>query len=176
MSKYIKGLMVDDIKRRLEGVQDAVLVNVIGLDSGNTFNLRKELRKRNLSLLVVKNSLASRATEGTPLNAAFTDGEGSLAVVWGGEDFVSLAKEMVEIHKKPEFEKCTPKGGVMDGEKLTAERVQEVSKWPGRKQQLSLVLGQILAPGANLLSQINAPGGLLQSQLKKKSEGEEAAG
>jgi len=46
MSKYIKGLMVDDIKRRLEGVQDAVLVNVIGLDSGNTFNLRKELRKR----------------------------------------------------------------------------------------------------------------------------------
>ena len=67
MSKYIKGLMVDDIKRRLEGVQDAVLVNVIGLDSGNTFNLRKELRKRNLSLLVVKNSLASRATEGNSL-------------------------------------------------------------------------------------------------------------
>jgi len=126
-------------------------------------------------LLVVKNSLASRATEGTPLNIAFGDGDGSLAVVWGGEDFVSLAKEMVDIHKKPEFEKCQPKGGVMDGEKLTAERVQEVSKWPGRKQQLSLLMGQILAPGANLLSQINAPGGLLQSQLKKKSEGEEAA-
>lgn len=176
MSKYIKGLLIEDLKKRLTGVSDALIVNVIGLDSGNTFNLRRELRTKNINLLVVKSSLAKHATEGSPLNIAFTEGEGSCAVVWGCEDFVSLCKEMTEIHKKPEFEKCQPRGGVMDGEKLDAKRVEEVSKWPSRKEQLSMLMGQILAPGANLLSQINAPGGLLQSQLKKKSEGEEAAG
>ena len=174
MSKELKNLIADEVRKRLDGVNDALLVNVIGLDSSNTFNLRKELRSKNINLLVVKNSLAKRATEGTPIARAFDDNEGSLAVVWGGEDFVSLAKELVALHKKPEYEKFTAKGGVMEGEKLTPEKVTEVSKWPNRVGQISIVLGQILSPGSKLLSQINAPGGKLLSQIKKKSEGEEA--
>ena len=174
MSKQLKNLIADEVRKRLDGVNDALLVNVIGLDSANTFTLRKELRSKNINLLVVKNSLARRATEGTPLAKAFDNSEGSLAVVWGAEDFVSLAKELVALHKKPEFEKFTPQGGVMEGEKLTAEKVNEVSKWPNRAGQISIVLGQILSPGSKLLSQINAPGGKLLSQVKKKSEGEEA--
>jgi large subunit ribosomal protein L10 len=174
MSKQLKNLIAGEIRKRLEGVNDALLVNVIGLNSQNTFALRKELRSKNIQLLVIKNSLAQRATEGTPLAKAFDASEGSFAIVWGAEDFVSLAKELVEIHKKPEFEKCTAKGGVMEGEKLTAEKVKEVSKWPNRAGQISILLGQILSPGSKLLSQINGPGGKLLSQVKKKSEGEEA--
>lgn len=175
MSKQLKEMIAAEVTQRLAGVNDALLVNVIGMDSKSTFNLRKELRSKKINLLVVKGSLARRATQGSSLANAFEGGEGSLAVVWGGEDFISLVKEMVEIHKRPEFEKCEPKGGVMDGERLSPDKVTEVSKWPNRTQQISLLLGQILAPGANLLSQINAPGGLLQSQLKKKSEGDEPA-
>jgi large subunit ribosomal protein L10 len=175
MSKELKNMTVEEYSRRLKGVSDAVLVNVIGMDSLSTFNFRKELRGKNLSLLVVKSSLAKRAMEGTTLVSAFEGSEGSVAVVWGGEDFVSLAKEVVEIQKKPEFEKCKSRGGVMDGEKLSAEKLVEVSKWPNRTQQIGILMGQILAPGANLLSQLKAPGGLLLSQIKKKSEGEDEA-
>jgi len=175
MSKQLKDLTVAEYNRRLAGVDDALLVNVIGLNSLNTYLLRKELRSKNLNLLVVKTSLAKRATEGTRLGTAFGDGDGSLAVVWGGEDFVSLAKEIVNLCKRPEFEKCQTRGGVMDGEKLTAEKVAEVSTWPNRTEQIGMLVGPILSPGANLLSQISAPGGLLMSQLKKKSEGEETA-
>ena len=170
MSNQLKKMTIAEYSKRLEGVSDAVLVDVIGLDSGNTFALRKEVRSKNLNLLVVKSSLAKQATEGSSLVKAFEGAAGSLAVVWGGEDFISLAKEMVEIHKKPEFEKCQSRGAVMDGECLSAEKLIEVSKWPNRTQQISLLLGQILAPGANLLSQINSPGGKLMSQVKKKSE------
>ena len=173
MSKQIKNYIAEEVKKRLQGVNDALLVNVIGLDSANTFNLRRELRNKNISLLVVKSSLAKRATEGTPLARAFDDTEGSLAIVWGAEDFVSLAKELVALHKKPEYEKLTAKGGVMEGEKLTAEKVTDISKWPNRAGQISIVLGQILSPGSKLLSQITGPGGKLLSQVKKKSEGEE---
>jgi len=174
MSKQLKDLIAGDVRKRLAGVNDALLVNVIGLNSQNTFTLRKELRTKNIHLLVVKNSLAQRATEGTPLAKAFDQSEGSLAIVWGGEDFVSLAKELVELHKKPDYEKCVARGGVMDGEKLTAEKVKEISKWPNRVGQISILLGQILSPGSKLLSQITGPGGKLLSQVKKKSEGEEA--
>jgi len=173
MSKQLKNMTVEEYSRRLKGVSDAVLVNVIGMDSLSTFNFRKELRGKKLNLLVVKSSLARRATEGTSLVNAFEGSDGSVAVVWGGDDFVSLAKEIVEIQKRPEYEKCKSRGGVMDGEKLSPEKLVEVSKWPNRTQQIGLLVGQILAPGANLLSQIKAPGGLLMSQVKKKSEGEE---
>lgn len=179
MSKTLKRLITEEIKHRLAGVNDAVLVNVIGLDSHNTYNLRRELRKKGLSLLVVKSSLARRATEGTSLAPAFDGGEGSVAIVYGGEDFVSLAKEMVEIHKRPEYEKVQSRGGVMDGEKLSPEKLQEVAKWPNRQEQISLLIGQILSPGASLLSQIKSPGGKLLSQVKKISEkegGEPVAG
>jgi len=174
MSKQIKNYIAEEVKKRLQGVNDALLVNIIGLDSANTFSLRRELRSKNINLLVVKNSLAKRATEGTPLARAFDDTEGSLAVVWGAEDFVSLTKELVALHKKPEYEKFTAKGGIMEGEKLTPEKVTDISKWPNRVGQISILLGQMLAPGSELLSQINAPGGKLLSQIKKKSEGEEA--
>lgn len=170
MSKTLKRLITEEIKQRLSGVTDAVVVNVIGLDSLNTYNLRRELRKKGLSLLVVKSSLALRATEGTSLAPAFEGATGSVAVVFGGEDFISLAKEMVALHKKPEYEKVESRGGVMDGEKLSPEKLKEVAKWPNRVGQISLLLGQILSPGAQLLSQINAPGGALQSQFKKLSE------
>ena len=63
-----------------------------------TVVLRKELREKGIQLTVVKNSLARRATEGTVLAPAFEGLEGTLAAVWGAEDFVSLAKEVVRLH------------------------------------------------------------------------------
>jgi large subunit ribosomal protein L10 len=171
MSKYIKGLIVDDVARKLQGVNDALVCNVIGLDSEKTMQLRKELRSKGISLFVVKGSLARRAAQNTPLSSAFEATEGSMALLWGAEDFISLCKEMVGIYRKPEYEKMKSIGGVMDGERLSAEKVEEVSKWPNRAGQLSIVLGQILSPGSTLLGQLAGPGGALCSQVQQIAEG-----
>jgi large subunit ribosomal protein L10 len=176
MSKYVKNLVAQDIARHLEGVQDALLVNVVGMDANQTVVLRKHLREKNIRLLVVKNSLAKRATEGTPLAAAFDSSEGSLALVWGGEDFVSLVKEVTRLDQNAQFAQFQARGGVLDGERLTPEKVKEISRWPNRQQQLGILLGQILSPGALLLSQILSPGGALASQIEKKSEEAEDGG
>ena len=170
MSKLVKDLMMKDFARRLDGVDDCLLVNVIGLDANNTVVLRKRLREKNISLMVVKNSLVRRATEGGPLSNAFKDIEGAMAVVWGAEDFVSLAKEVADLDKGTDFDEFTARGGVMDGQSLTADKVKEISKWPNREEQLSLLVGQILGPGANLAAQLIGPGGALASQVKQKSE------
>jgi ribosomal protein L10 len=172
MSKQVKDLITRDIAERLKGVGDALLVNVVGIDANSTVTLRKQLSEKNIHLLVVKNSLAKRATEGTPLAAAFTGVEGTLAVVWGAEDFVSLAKQISELDKGKTYEKFETRGGVMDGERLTPERVQEISKWPSRTEQLSILMGQILSPGANLAGALLGPGGALASQLKQIADGE----
>lgn len=173
MSKYVKDLITKDLRQRLEGVEDALLVDVIGLENNKNVALRQRLRKKNIQLLVVKNSLARRAAEGTRLAPAFETAAGTMALVWGGEDIIALAKEVVKIAQSKEFEPFTPKGGVMDGQPLGAEQVTAVSKWPSRQEQLSILVGQILSPGSMLSSQLLAAGGKLASQIKKKSEEEE---
>jgi large subunit ribosomal protein L10 len=170
MSKYVKELITNELKSRFDGVNDALLVDVIGMESNANVELRKELRQKDIHLLVVKNSLAFRATEGTALAPAFEGATGTIAVVWGGEDVISLAKEVTRLAGNKKYEPFAPKGGVMDGAPLSADDVMAVSKWPSRAEQLSLLVGQILSPGANLAAQILGPGGKLASQVKKKSE------
>ena len=170
MSKRIKNLLADQFSQRLEGVNDALLVNVVGLDANKSVVLRRQLRDKNIELMVVKNGLAKRATEGTPLAPAMEGAAGSLAFVWGSEDFVSLVKEVNKLDEDADYEAFKTRGGVMDGEQLTPERVKEISKWPNRQEQLSILSGQILGPGSELAGAVAGPGSTVASQIKQKSE------
>jgi large subunit ribosomal protein L10 len=174
MSKYLKNLIAADVAQRLNDVQDAVLVNVVGMTANHTVELRRELREKNIQLLVVKNSMARRACEGTSLAPAFEGAQGSNAIVWGSEDFISLTKEITRIDKEAKYGGFATSGGVMDGEKLSPERVKEISKWPNRLEQLSILSGQILSPGANLSAALLGPGGAVASQIEKIADGEAA--
>jgi ribosomal protein L10 len=175
MSKFVKDLLTRDLRNQLSGVNDALLVNVIGLDAIRTTKLRGELRKKNIKLEVIKNSLAKRATEGTPLAPAFEGVEGTLAIVWGADDFVSLTKEVVKLSEAKEFEGFATRGGTMDGAKLSPVQIKDVSKWPSRMEQLSMLVGQIIGPGAKLAAQLNSMGGVLASQIKQHTENLEKA-
>jgi large subunit ribosomal protein L10 len=173
MSKYLKNLITDDLKKRLDGVSDLLVVDIAGLEANKNVELRKQFRQKGIKMLMVKSSLARRATEGTALAPAFEGAEGSATVVWGSEDVVSLAKEITKYAEDKAFAPFAPKGGVMSGSRLSADDVKKVSKWPSRAEQLSLLVGQILSPGATLAAQLLSPGAKLASQVKKKSEEEE---
>lgn len=173
MSKYLKNLVISDLSKRLDGVNDLLVVDVVGMNADKTFTVRKQLREKGLNLLVVRRTLAAKACEGTSLAPAFEGMEGSTAIVWGGEDFVDLAKEVVKLNDDDKFPGFTAKGGVMDGESLSPDTVKAISKWPNRAEQLSLLVGQILGPGRTLAAQIKGPGAKLASQIKQVGENQE---
>ena len=102
MSKYVKSLVAEHLRQRLQNVHDALLVNVIGLNANTNSRLRAELRSKNIHVVVVKNSLAARATQGTPLAPLFEGVSGTAAICWGSEDIVSLAKEITKLHPRRE--------------------------------------------------------------------------
>ena len=60
MSKYVKNLVTEHLRDRLQGVDDALLVDVIGLDANANNRLRTELQEKDIRLVAVKNSLAAR--------------------------------------------------------------------------------------------------------------------
>lgn len=172
MSKFVKSLMIDDLSSRWDGVEELMLVDTVGMEVNDNVALRKRLREKNMSMMVVKNSLARRATEGTTLAPAFEGASGSLSVVWGGEDVVSLAKEVIDLVEGEDFEKFDAVGGVMDGSKISADEIKSVSKWPSRTEMLSTLMGQVMGPAMTLSGQMVGPAKLLASQVKQKSEEE----
>lgn len=173
MSKYVKNLITEHLRERFKDVGDALLVNVVGLDANAGNRLRAELAQKDIQLMVVKNSLARRATEGTPLGTMFEGLTGSSAVCWGTEDLVSVAKEITRLARDEQYEAFRARGGVMDGEKLTPEQVQQVSQWPGREEVLAQIVGLIAGPGAALAGLLGGPGSLLASQIGQLAEREE---
>jgi large subunit ribosomal protein L10 len=173
MSKYVKNLISDHLRERLKNVNDALLVNMIGLKSNINMRLRDELAGKNINVIVVKNSMAARAAAGTPLAAMFEGLTGTSAICWGCEDIVTLAKEITKLTRDEKYKPFEARGGVMDGEKLSSEMVHQVAKWPGRAEQLSMLVGQILSPGADLVGQLTSMGGALASQIEQKGEGAE---
>ena len=170
MSKTVKGMLAKDIASRLADVENCVVANVIGLGANNTVLLRKRLRDKDIRVMVVKNSMARRAIEGTSLAPAFEGLNGTAAIVWGGEDFVSLVKEVCELDKSEEYAAFEARGGVMDGEQLSSEMVREISRWPSRIEQLSILSGQLTSPWTTLQAQLIGPGGMLASQIEEKSK------
>jgi large subunit ribosomal protein L10 len=176
MSKFVKNHLTDQVKSDLKGVNDVLVVSLTGLSANTNYELRKRLRSKKIHLRVVKNSLARKATEGTVLAPAFVGLTGPAAVVWGGEDIVSLAKEIIAIGKEKDFKQVAPKGGAMDGSALSADDVKKVSSWPSRSEQLSILSGQISGLASTLSGQIIGAGGALASQIKQISEKEDKAG
>ena len=176
MSKLVKNMLVDDLKTRLAGVGEVIVVSLGKLDAIQTSNLRQTLRKKKIHLQMVNNSLARRATLETPLAPAFEKNEGMLAVAWGGEDVVDLAKELDRLTGVKDFEGFEFRGGALDGARLEPADVKAVAKWPSRAEQLSLLSGQISSLGSRLCGQISSLGGVLAGQISSRVEELEKSG
>lgn len=172
MSKMVKELVTNQLKQAWSNVGDMLCISVDGLSANANAALRKELRAKNIQMMMVKRSLARRATEGTQLAPMFEGSSGSMVVVWGASDVVALAKEVTRLVGDKKFAPIAAKGGVMDGARLSSSDVGAVSKWPSREEQLSILVGQILAPGALLVSQLTSAGGALASQIKEHAGGD----
>ena len=176
MSKQMKSMLVDDLKGRLGGVGDLIVVSLGRLDAQKTTQLRQALRKKKIQLQLVKNSLARLATSGTPLAPAFDKTEGMLAIAWGGEDVVDLAKELDRLAGVKDFEGFECRGGALDGARLESGDVKKVAKWPTRTEQLSLLSGQISSLAGTLAGQILSAGGALAGQIASRVDDLDKAG
>jgi len=172
MSKPVKQLLTDVLKSQYEGVRDACVVDLTGLDVARTMSLRRRLAEKSVRVRVVKNSLARRAFRGGPLEPLGDDLAGPCALVTGGESVIDVAKSLVELAK--ELGDIKLKGAIVDGdaEVLT---VDQVARMKGRLELLGEVALLVSSPGRSLAGCIGGPGGKIAGCLKTLADREEAA-
>ena len=174
MSKAAKMAMIQDIRKRIGDSKDFMLVDASRVDANTSNVWRIGLQKKEIKAFTVKNSLARIALHEAGITSLDPYLEGPTTLIWGGEDVVALAKEVVGNAK--EIEALEVKGGTVDGsESLDADGVVSLSKSPGREELLSMIAGALLGPGSELAGALLGPGSELAGALKSiaDEEGEE---
>jgi large subunit ribosomal protein L10 len=173
MSKLVKKMVSDDLRKTFAGVRDLVVVSVNGIDGIQNNTMRLALRQKNIRIHVLKNSLAKRVFDELPLAPATQYMEGPSAVVWGGPSIVELTKEITAWVAK--VNKLQIRGAVTAGQALSPEQVVALSKLPSREELISRVVMLATSPARRVSSLISSPAARLASQLKTKAEPEGAA-
>lgn len=167
MSKAVKGLMIDSIKSRVGEHRDLIVLDVSRLPALTNNRLRNELSTKGIQLLTVKNAVARNAIRDLGINVGPSSMVGSTTLAFGAQDIVQLAKEMTAVAaKNAEVKIC---GGLTTTDALSTEDVVALSKSPGRKELLGMLVSLILSPGAGLSAAITGVGSKIASQIDKKA-------
>jgi large subunit ribosomal protein L10 len=168
MSKKIKQMEIDALAKTFQGVRDLVVLTVTGVDSQADNKMRLDLRKKNIRMQMVKNSMARKVFTDMGIKLAKC-WEGPTTVVWGANSVAELSRTLDETLKKGDKfkDKIKVKTAVADGEEVT---FAEALVRPTREQAIADVLSAILGPAATLLSQLGGPGGQIASQIQTISE------
>ena len=151
-----KSAVITTVKGRFDKATSAVFLDYKGMTVEQATTLRASFRKAGVEYKVVKNTLVKQALKdtayGTKLNDVLT---GMTGIAWCYED-PSAAAKVVKQFKKDGGEagqKLVVKGGLIEGEVLSAARVEKAGIVHARVGKVSFAEGA-LAENARAL--INA--------------------
>ena len=155
MERGMKEQHVESLRKQLEGVKNAFLFGYRGLTVNQVTDLRARIRKTSSTYKVLKNRLAARALEETPLAPLREHLKGPLALTFHPKEPVALAKVLNDFAKEnPQLEF---KVGLLDGKVLGATDLQALATLPSREVLIAQLLGQMTSPLASFQRVLLAP-------------------
>jgi large subunit ribosomal protein L10 len=129
---------IEVLHREFEESPNALLVGFQGIKVGADERLRRELRQANVSYRVVKNTLAIRAADGTPMEQVKDRFTGATAVALSKTDPVTLAKLLSRWAKEtPVF---SFKAAVVEGRAIDVKDIETLSNLPSKEELISKVM------------------------------------
>ncbi len=150
----LKKQQVAALKERLDASIAGVVVDYKGISVEDDTKLRKELREAGVEYTVVKNTLLSRAIDGTSLADMGSALEGTTAIATSKDDYVAAARILGKYADKSNS--FALKTGYLDGEVISLEKLDALAKLPSREVLLATVLSAFNAPIASFARAVQA--------------------
>jgi large subunit ribosomal protein L10 len=160
-----KKTVVDEIADKINNAESIVLVEYQGLSVPELETLRNQLRAENVEMRVYKNTLARLAVDKLGYEAMKDDLLGPNAIAFSNEDAVAAARILAKFAKDHEALKI--KTGIVEGNLVTTETLNELALLPSREGLLSMLLSCLQAPARDMA--------LIVDALAKKVEEEQPA-
>ena len=143
--------LVEDIKK-----SDALFfTEYSGLTVHQLQDLRSTLRESNATYKVVKNSLTMRAF--SDLNIDIPDGmaKGPTALVISTKDCPEIASKLVKFKKANDVVEI--KGGILDGQMISAKEVADLAKLPSRDVLIGTFVGTLKSTIDRFVLSLSSP-------------------
>jgi large subunit ribosomal protein L10 len=172
-TKAFKEDKVKTINEIVSKAKVAIVSDYKGLSVAEITDLRRRLQQENGDFTVIKNTLTKLAIKGTDFEKLDEFLTGPSAIAVGFEDQVSPAKILTKFIK--EKKKTEIKGGILDGEVLTADQVKEISNLPSKEELYAQILGGINSPAQGIVNTVNGIArGLVTAMDAVRKQKEEA--
>jgi large subunit ribosomal protein L10 len=179
MSKLVKQLITKDLVDRYSEKDNAVWIELVGVDGNTTNAFRRDLRKNEMRMEIVKTSLFRQACADTALAPLANELEGPAAILTGGDSAIEVAKLLDDWAPKFPKESLRLRGALLDGELINEAQVQTLSKMETKGDLQAKLVLITLSPGKNVAGAMLAPGrniaGCLKAMIGKLEDGETIA-
>jgi large subunit ribosomal protein L10 len=155
MKLEAKEAVVTELTEKLRAAHAFYLTDFSGLNVKSITDLRRRLRKAGVEYLVVKNTLAERALQGSALPDIAEHFRGPTAIAIGHKDPVTPAKVLSDFAREHD-NKPVVKGGIVERRAVTAAQIDALAKLPPREELLAQLAGALAAPMAQLAYMLQA--------------------
>lgn len=139
-----KEQLVKELAEKVNGAIAGVIVDYKGITVSDDTALRKELRENNVNYFVVKNTLLSRALEGTGLEDMRSVLEGTTAIALSSDDHTAAARILSKFAEG--HENFSVKTGFLEGKVIDLATIDSLAKLPSKDVLLATVLNAFQAP------------------------------
>ena len=173
MTRKDKLTLINTLKDKLSETDTIYLADISGLDAKKTLSLRRACFKADVKLMVVKNTLLSKAMDETDKDF------GNLQSTLVGNTSILLseignspAKIMKDFRKKNE--KPILKGAyINEAVYLGDEQLDSLSTLKSKEEVVGDIISALQSPAKNVISALQSSGSKLSGILETLSEKEE---
>jgi len=179
MNRTEKTTAVETLQGHFASSSNAILFAFAGLKVSEVTELRRQIRGARSKYLVVKNTLALRASQGTALESIAEHFTGATAVVFNADNPVAIAKVLTAFAKTNP--KLVFKAALVEGRAVAATEIQAIADLPTREELVGRLLYLMQSPLRRLAAALSGPARNLASVMtqiadqKTKTGGAEEA-
>jgi large subunit ribosomal protein L10 len=163
---------IDDLRAELDASRAMIVSEYRGLTVKEISEIRRALRKQDVTYRVVKNRLMRIAAQDNAAAEALTPLLVGPTAIAFGTDEAATAKAVLDATRPYKIVKIT--GGVLGSRAIDASSVGRLAALPSREVLLAEALGAIVAPMSTVAGLFDAPlrdvAGLVQALIDSRGD------
>jgi len=149
MPSKLKTHMLNELRSRFEHVENCVVMNFSGVSAMAMTELRSAVRKENGNVMVVKNSIATRAFHELGFAGEFIAMFDGPVILAYGDDPAAIVRTITDWDKTDH--KLAVRGGMVNGRAIGQEAVGVLATLPPMPVMQAMAIGSVAAPLTSFL-------------------------
>ncbi len=175
MKKEDKSIIVSELTKKLKQFPHLYLTDIEALNAETTTKLRKECFKRDVTLIMTKNTLLRKAmenVEGINYSELYGALKGNTAIMLTSSANVParLIQDFTKDSKKKEEARPKLKGAYVQEGFYTADDLEALATIKSREELIGDIIGLLQSPMKNVVSALQSNGGQMIHRILETLE------